>query len=665
MTNLLHTLYKGSHSWVPNNTILLVRHGSRCYGTNTPESDTDIKGVCIAPVDNYLGLEAPFEQAEFKSEEHNTEGVVYELRKFLRLAAECNPNIIEILFVSDEDVLFITPLGQMLRDNRDMFLSKRARHTFAGYAQSQLKRIKGHRAWLLDPPKKRPERADFDLPELGIGPSEMGALKSLEEKGHVFSENAVGLLQKEKAYFNALQHYKNYEGWKKSRNPARAALEAKCGYDCYHEDTEFLTESGWLKYQQISNQRLATVNIETGALEYQSHTNRINKPYNGPMFECHTQDGLFSITPNHQVLVSSTHRSKTNKFSLKYKKEEATWRLEPLSSLISDKKSYFHIKTTLQNKQQDYSVSDDYLRLIGLYASEGSMLKRATKKGTVYKGISISQLEFGRSCSVVSQITEFLYSTHSFSRKGRNELTFNFYNTDLANQLVHDCDEFSANKKLPAWISFLSHRQAKILLEALISGDGTERSESDVYYTNSPMLADQVQILGVLCGLNTKIWKYPYTDTIQVYLKKKPNETNTMKTNGKQASVKTVAYNGKVVCFTVPNGTLVTRLHGQTAIQGNCKHAMHLVRLLSMSIEILGKKGVNVKRTHDLDKLMEIRNGNWTYDQLIQEADRLEEQLRIVAKFSNLREVSDREAISNMSVTILRYFHGLMNGPTA
>lgn len=234
MTNLLHTLYKGSHSWLADNTILLVRHGSRAYGTNTATSDTDIKGICIAPVDHYLGLGSEFEQAEFKSEEENTEGVVYELRKFLKLAAECNPNILEILFVADEDVLFCTPIGKKLRDNRDMFVSKKARHTFAGYAQSQLKRIKGHRAWLLNPPKGKPERASYDLPEKGMGPSEMGALNSLEEKGHVFSESAVGLLQREKAYFNALQEWKNYEHWKKSRNPSRAELEAKCGYDSKH-----------------------------------------------------------------------------------------------------------------------------------------------------------------------------------------------------------------------------------------------------------------------------------------------------------------------------------------------------------------------------------------------------------------------------------------------
>jgi hypothetical protein len=48
------------------------------------------------------------------------------------------------------------------------------------------------------------------------------------------SENFIFLLQKEKAYQNLIDDYNNYNTWKKNRNPKRAALEAKIGYDAKH-----------------------------------------------------------------------------------------------------------------------------------------------------------------------------------------------------------------------------------------------------------------------------------------------------------------------------------------------------------------------------------------------------------------------------------------------
>lgn len=643
--------------------LLVAVGGSQSYGLATPTSDWDYKGICFAPARSYIGIGNVFEQIEFKDADAEFEGTVYEIRKWLGLAAACNPNIVEMLFTNEEHHVFRNDLDGMefLMENREKFITKKAQHTFSGYAHAQLKRIKTHRNWLLNPLGSKPKRTDYGLSAnhkagKNLLESSQGALVALEERGAEagLSESAISLLRAEQTYKNDLDHWNQYQHWLRTRNKARAALEAKCGYDCYHEDTEFLTEAGWLKYDEINNQRLATVNVSTGVLEYQNHTNRISKQYSGTMYEIHTQDGLCSITPSHQVLVSTTHRSKANNYSTTYKQKESAWKLEPLSSLINSRKSYFHIRAVLQNRQQDYDVSDDYLRLIGLYVSEGSMIKRQTKRGIIYKGISISQLELGRSCSIIGQITEYPYSTHSFLRNNRNELTFNFYDKNLANQLVHDCGELSVNKKLPTWISFLSQRQAKILLAALVSGDGTERIESDIYYTVSPMLADQVQMLGILCGFNTKMWRYPYTNTIQVYLKKKPNETNTMKTNGKQTSLREVTYDGNVVCFTVPNGTLVTRLRGETAIQGNCKHGMHLVRLLRMCTEILETGKIYVNRTHiDREELLEIRNGAWSYDRLIEHAESLQERCKAAAKTSTLPESVDMEWLNTVCMSLV------------
>jgi hypothetical protein len=55
----------------------------------------------------------------------------------------------EVLYCADEDVVHTTKIGEQIRENRGLFLSKRARFSFSGYAISQLKRIKLHRGLFI------------------------------------------------------------------------------------------------------------------------------------------------------------------------------------------------------------------------------------------------------------------------------------------------------------------------------------------------------------------------------------------------------------------------------------------------------------------------------------------------------------------------------------
>lgn len=145
--------------YILENTIYRVRHGSRAYGTNIPGSDVDEKGICILPDPSYYFGFNRFEQKDGEWEDGN-DRVIYDIRKFFKLALEANPNILEILYVEDEDILQINTIGKRLRDNRHLFLSQRAAKTFCGYASSQLHRIKNHYRWLQEPPKE-PKREDF------------------------------------------------------------------------------------------------------------------------------------------------------------------------------------------------------------------------------------------------------------------------------------------------------------------------------------------------------------------------------------------------------------------------------------------------------------------------------------------------------------------------
>lgn len=126
---------------------LLVRHlgGSHAYGTSLPTSDVDYRGIFCADPVNVRTPFFPVREAEVQDEEDTK---YYELAHFMKLCLDCNPNIVETLWVDDEDIVVRTPAYDLLRENREALLSSKVAFTFSGYALAQLKRIKGHNKWL-------------------------------------------------------------------------------------------------------------------------------------------------------------------------------------------------------------------------------------------------------------------------------------------------------------------------------------------------------------------------------------------------------------------------------------------------------------------------------------------------------------------------------------
>ena len=107
-------------------------HGSRAYGLEIPGSDTDTKGVLVPDARVLLGWRGGPEQ-----EEPTTERVLYDVRKLFRLAAACNPTVIELLFTDPADHLTATSAGERLLAHRHAFLSRRAGDSFGRYGLAQ------------------------------------------------------------------------------------------------------------------------------------------------------------------------------------------------------------------------------------------------------------------------------------------------------------------------------------------------------------------------------------------------------------------------------------------------------------------------------------------------------------------------------------------------
>jgi uncharacterized protein len=291
---------------IEQHTIFLTVAGSQAHGTARDGSDVDLRGVCVAPLSVRLSLFHAFEQYEgelleplaeivrpritghptaSRALEIKTECVLFDVAKLVALCAAANPNALEILFADERDWLFETPAWRRLHDARHTFLTKKVQQTFHGYAMAQLKKIKTHRSWLLNPPTRKPSREDFGLPigggtlsrddqsrieqsiadkirSYGIDQVDMprptriavqerldafyrdvlsASDQELEERMRAVATHALQLpldvvsaLNAEKKYRAAMKHWESYQTWKTRRNPARADLERAHGYDTKH-----------------------------------------------------------------------------------------------------------------------------------------------------------------------------------------------------------------------------------------------------------------------------------------------------------------------------------------------------------------------------------------------------------------------------------------------
>ncbi|MDQ8183801.1 nucleotidyltransferase domain-containing protein [Pelagicoccus sp. SDUM812005] len=237
--------------------------GSHAYGTATPKSDEDIKGIFVQPANSLLSLSAPPQQvADAKSDI-----VHYSLARFLELALGANPNIIELLFMPAECVRLRTEFFDLLEENRSLFITKQAYQSHVGYALAQIKKARGQNKWVNNPqPERPPQREDFcwivprkseralplrpiPLRDANLNLEEClasalehapfmyriyhygASAKGVFRGGKLVCESipiededkrCIGLLiANEQAYDHAVRDHRNYWTWRKERNESR------------------------------------------------------------------------------------------------------------------------------------------------------------------------------------------------------------------------------------------------------------------------------------------------------------------------------------------------------------------------------------------------------------------------------------------------------------
>lgn len=174
---LLHVLEKEKlinvPKWLADNTAYLTIMGSEAYGVSSGDSDRDIYGFVMPPkthifphLDGYIygfhnkpDVFSVWTQHHIKHNQYEYDFSVYSIVKYFDLMLECNPSMINSLFVPRRCIIHSTTVSEHLREKRKMFLHKGCKAKFSGFAYSQMHKMdlkKSH-----DNPKRAASIAEY------------------------------------------------------------------------------------------------------------------------------------------------------------------------------------------------------------------------------------------------------------------------------------------------------------------------------------------------------------------------------------------------------------------------------------------------------------------------------------------------------------------------
>lgn len=161
--------YPELNSW----SVIQAFRGSISHGMYVPDShpnsidDKDVMGVIVPPVEYYLGLKNYGNKGTREIKQDEWDIVVYEARKFIYLLSVGNPNVLMLLWLLPKNYLIVKPAGQMIIDNRHLFVGQHVYKAFTGYAYGQLHRMTHHA------PNTEIEELEAELLKRGIDPKSL------------------------------------------------------------------------------------------------------------------------------------------------------------------------------------------------------------------------------------------------------------------------------------------------------------------------------------------------------------------------------------------------------------------------------------------------------------------------------------------------------------
>lgn len=334
---------------------------------------------------------------------------------------------------------------------------------------------------------------------------------------------------------------------------------------CYDEQTEFLTERGWVFGRDVLfEDKLVCYQVWTQKLYVLQQLERFHvADYCGKMLQFRNKLMDFCVTPNHRMWAACGYAG-------------APWQ-EVAADRIAGRKGWIvpiagepvpgtdcdfslphfdYLEKDMRSDRGDITIAAaDWAAFLGWYVAEGNTDEKVH--------ISQSDTTNPENCKRIAALLDRLPFAWHYNAKN---IQFHITSKRLCAYLKQFglCDK----KFIPNWVFEQSYATRQLFLDTYLAGDGskdtTERARDYAGAgTMSRQLADDLQRLLLYQGVGSNVAYQPAAKMWRaaIYLKR---HRILERKNWEE-----IDYDGKIYCPTVPTGYVVTRRNGKVLIAGN------------------------------------------------------------------------------------------------
>lgn len=350
---------------------------------------------------------------------------------------------------------------------------------------------------------------------------------------------------------------------------------------CLSDDTEVLTDDGWMTRDQIKSGmfglRCASVDASTLEFKYAPILGYIERPL-------HPEETMISIDlPRANFNVSNKHRMLVTKIAGRKKERTAPY-FCAAEEMIDQSRIDIPV-SAVNNGPRTTGLSDDALRFIGLYLSDGTIdrsnnrleIRQSDRYPHVQAEIERLIDVLGLKASIRHRTAEEVNRLSNFSTVYGNKV----YRVSYGSTTLAGWQRFEdfVDKRISGRLFNCNREELTALLYGLNLGDGMKhvpkdwtRRTMDIAVGTDKVIADRLQIMCIKNGYSCSVSHNGngcYIIRIQDIRWKSickgygEDSRNTIQADA--------TYSGNVWCIENENGTLITRRKGKVTVMGNCQ----------------------------------------------------------------------------------------------